>query len=47
MEEAKALLLGLASEFGSKRRLHGATEASLAEVHRTVDEALDKLGPLL
>jgi len=46
-EEAKRRLLGLASEFGCKRRLNGATEANLAEVRRTVDEALDKLGPLL
>ena len=46
-EETKAGLLALAGEFGAKRRLGGVSEASLAEVRRTVDEAFEKLGPLL
>jgi hypothetical protein len=45
--ETKDRLLSVSREFGAQRRLAGASEASLAEVRRTVDEAFAKLEPLL
>jgi len=45
--ETKGRLRALAQEFGSKRRLGAPDEASLTEVRRVVDEAFEKLRPLL
>jgi hypothetical protein len=46
-EETKQGLLSLAREFNGNKRLQGPDEPSLAEVRRQVDEAFDKLRPLL
>ena len=46
-EESKQALRSLAQEFGGSRRLQGPDEASLAEVRRQVDDAFEKLRPLL
>jgi hypothetical protein len=46
-EETKGRLLRLAREFGSKRDLGPPGEAQLAEARRVVDEAFNRLEPLL
>jgi hypothetical protein len=46
-EETKGRLLRLAREFGSKRNLGQPGEAQLAEARRVVDEAFNRLEPLL
>jgi hypothetical protein len=46
-DETKQGLLSLAREFNGNKRLQSPDEASLAEVRRQVDDAFDKLRPLL
>lgn len=45
--ETKDRLLALAQEFDGKRRLGPPTDAALAKTRRVVDEAFEKLRPLL
>ena len=45
--ETRGRLLALAHEFGGKRRLGSPDEGLLAETRRVVDEAFEKLRPLL
>jgi hypothetical protein len=45
--ETKGRLLALAQEFGGKRRLGLPTDAALTETRRVVDDAFEKLRPLL
>jgi hypothetical protein len=45
--ETKERLLALAKEFGGKRLLGEPTEEALAEARRVVDDAFEKLRPLL
>jgi hypothetical protein len=46
-DETKRKLLALAQEFGGKRRLKGPDEDSLVEARSRVDEAFERLAPLL
>jgi len=46
-DDTKQRLQALAQEFGGKRRLTGPQEDYLARVRGRVDEAFEKLGPLL
>jgi len=45
--ETRGRLLALAHEFGGKRRLGSPDEGLLAEMRRVVDEAFERLRPLL